>query len=317
MSPRLIRSLGEYREACDAFRAAGQRVGLVPTLGALHAAHQALMRAARRRSDRVVVTIFVNPTQFAAGEDFDRYPRDLSGDLALCAAAGVDLVFAPERAEMYPPGEATRVSVSGLTDGLCGPFRPGHFTGVATIVTKLFAATGACTAVFGRKDYQQLQVIQRLTRDLFLPVQIAEHPTERDPDGLATSSRNRYLSAAERVRALAVPRALTAVCELFAAGQRDAARLTEALSAQLAGAELTVEYAELAGAQDLQRILAGLLEPGEAGAFVAVRVGSTRLIDNVILGVDPAPLLPAAQTLLPAAQTLSPAAQTLSEEPRS
>ena len=288
--PRLIRSLGEYRAACDAFRAAGERVGLVPTLGALHSAHQALMRAARLRSDRVAVTIFVNPTQFGPGEDFERYPRDLGGDLAVCEAAGVDLVFAPERTDMYPPGEATRVSVAGLSDGLCGPFRPGHFSGVATIVTKLFAATGACTAVFGRKDYQQLQIIQRLTRDLLLPVQILEHPTERDPDGLATSSRNRYLSAAERLRALAVPRALTIVSQQFAAGERDAARLGAALSAGLGGAQLAIDYAELAGAQDLQRIAAGPLEPGQAGAFVAVRVGGTRLIDNVILGVDRAPL---------------------------
>ncbi|MEO8178319.1 MAG: pantoate--beta-alanine ligase [Deltaproteobacteria bacterium] len=290
MSPRLIRSLGEYRQACDAVRSAGERVGLVPTLGALHPAHQSLMRAARLESDRVIVTIFVNPTQFGPGEDFERYPRDLSADLATCAAVGVDLVFAPERADMYPPGEATRVSVSGLTEGLCGPFRPGHFTGVATIVTKLFAATGACTAVFGRKDYQQLQVIRRLTRDLLLPVQIVEHPTERDPDGLAQSSRNRYLSAAERERALSVPRALTAVCERFAAGEHDAARLTAVLGAELGGAELAIEYAELATAEGLERVSAGLVQPRQVGAFVAVRVGNTRLIDNVILGVDRAPL---------------------------
>jgi len=289
----LIRSLAEYRQACDAFRTAGERVGLVPTLGALHHAHQALMRTGRQHAERVVVTIFVNPTQFGPGEDFERYPRDLSGDLAACAAAGVDLVFAPERADMYPPGEATRVSVSGLTEGLCGPYRPGHFTGVATIVTKLFAATGACTAVFGRKDYQQLQVIQRLTRDLLLPVQIVEHPTLRDPDGLATSSRNRYLSATEREQALAVPRALTALCQRFAAGERDAARLTVLLRAELERAELSIEYAELATAQTLERVSAGLVQPGEVGAFIAVRVGSTRLIDNVILGVDRAPQGPA------------------------
>jgi pantoate--beta-alanine ligase len=289
----LIRSLAEYRQACDAFRTAGERVGLVPTLGALHHAHQALMRTGRQHAERVVVTIFVNPTQFGPGEDFERYPRDLSGDLAACAAAGVDLVFAPERADMYPPGEATRVSVSGLTEGLCGPYRPGHFTGVATIVTKLFAATGACTAVFGRKDYQQLRVIQRLTRDLLLPVQIVEHPTLRDPDGLATSSRNRYLSATEREQALAVPRALTALCQRFAAGERDAARLTVLLRDELERAELSIEYAELATAQTLERVSAGLVQPGEVGAFIAVRVGSTRLIDNVILGVDRAPQGPA------------------------
>jgi pantoate--beta-alanine ligase len=290
VSPRLIRALGEYRAACDDVRAGGERLGLVPTMGALHHAHQSLMRVARQHSQRVAVTIFVNPTQFGPNEDFERYPRDLDADLQACAAAGVDLVFAPERAEIYPAGEATRVSVSGLTDGLCGPFRPGHFTGVATVVTKLFAATGPCAAVFGRKDYQQLQVIQRLTRDLLLPVQIVEHPTERDPDGLAQSSRNRYLSPAERERALAIPRALSAVCERFAAGDRDAARLTALLRAELARAELSIEYAELAGARDLQPVAQGELQPRQAGAFIAARVGSTRLIDNVILGEDRSPL---------------------------
>jgi len=291
LSLRLIRSLGEYREACDALRSRGQRVGLVPTLGALHHAHQALMRAAREVSEQVVVTIFVNPTQFGPGEDFERYPRDLSGDLAACEAAGVEIVFAPERSEMYPAGEATRVSVSRLTDGLCGPFRPDHFTGVATIVAKLFAATGPCSAVFGRKDYQQLQVIQRMTRDLLLPVRIVDHPTLRDADGLATSSRNRYLSAPERQLALAIPRALARVSQLFLGGERDAERLTRALGESLQPAGLRIEYAELAGSRELQRIEHGSLAPGEAGAFIAARVGTTRLIDNLILGVDPAPSL--------------------------
>jgi len=289
LSPRLIRSLGEYREACDELRSHGQRLGLVPTLGALHHAHQALMRAARGVSERVVVTIFVNPTQFGPGEDFERYPRDLSGDLAACEEAGVDLVFAPERSEMYPADEATRVSVSRLTDGLCGPFRPGHFTGVATIVAKLFAATGPCSAVFGRKDYQQLQVIQRMTRDLLLPVRIVEHPTLRDADGLATSSRNRYLSPAERQLALAIPRALGRVSQLFLSGERDAERLTRLLRESLELGGLRLEYAELAGSRELERIEHGSLAPGQAGAFIAARVGTTRLIDNLILGVDPAP----------------------------
>jgi pantoate--beta-alanine ligase len=289
LSPRLIRSLAEWRAACDEVRARGGRVGLVPTLGALHQAHQALMHAARRASDVVGVTIFVNPTQFGPGEDFERYPRDLSGDLAKCAEAGAELVFAPERAEMYPAGEATRVLVSGLTEGLCGPFRPGHFAGVATVVTKLFAATGPCAAVFGRKDYQQLRVIQRLTTDLLLPVQIIEHATQRDADGLATSSRNRYLNASERERALAVPRALSAVAARFAAGERAAARLEQLLAAELGRAELSVEYAQIAGTSDLQP-LTSEVEPGQAGAFIAVRVGNTRLIDNLILGEDRAPL---------------------------
>lgn len=289
-SPRVIRTLAEWRAACDGVRSGGRSLGLVPTLGALHHAHQALMLAARRASDVVGVTIFVNPTQFGPGEDFERYPRDLSGDLEKCAEAGAELVFAPERAEMYPAGEATRVLVSGLTDGLCGPFRPGHFAGVATIVTKLFAATGPCTAVFGRKDYQQLRVIQRLTGDLLLPVQILEHPTQRDADGLATSSRNRYLSASERERALAIPRALSAVAQRFATGERAAEQLAQLLMAELGRAELAVEYAQLARTSDLQPCASGNVEPGGAGAFIAARVGNTRLIDNLILGEDAAPL---------------------------
>lgn len=288
--PRLIRTLADWRAACDAVRSSGRRLGLVPTLGALHHAHQALMHAARRASDVVGATIFVNPTQFGPGEDFERYPRDLAGDLEKCAEAGVELVFAPERAEMYPAGEATRVLVSGLTDGLCGPFRPGHFAGVATIVTKLFTATGPCTAVFGRKDYQQLRVIQRLTTDLLLPVQIIDHATQRDADGLATSSRNRYLSASERQRALAIPRALSAVAWRFAAGERDAVQLRQLLAAELGRAELLLEYAELARTSDLQPWATGNVEAGQAGAFIAARVGSTRLIDNLILGEDRAPL---------------------------
>ncbi len=291
--PRVLRTVAEWRAACDAVRSSGRRLGLVPTLGALHHAHQALMQAARAASDVVGVTIFVNPTQFGPGEDFDRYPRDLAGDLDKCAEAGVELVFAPERAEMYPAGEMTRVLVSGLSEGLCGPFRPGHFAGVATIVAKLFSATGPCTAVFGRKDYQQLRVIQRMTSDLLLPVRILEHPTQRDADGLATSSRNRYLSASERERALAIPRALGVLAQRFAAGTRDAVQLSQLLAAELGRAELSVEYAELARTSDLQPFTSGTVEPGAAGAFIAARAGSTRLIDNVILGEDRAPLDPA------------------------
>jgi pantoate--beta-alanine ligase len=191
MSPQLVTTVAEYRAACDELRRGGQRLGLVPTLGALHHAHQELMRAALGAADRVAVSIFVNPTQFGPGEDFQRYPRDLDADLEACAAAGADLVFAPDVQQMYPSGEATRVRVNGLTDNWCGKSRPKHFEGVATVVTKLFAATGPCSAVFGRKDYQQLQVVKRMTLDLLLPVSIVEHPTQRDPDGLATSSRNR------------------------------------------------------------------------------------------------------------------------------
>ena len=286
MSVSVVRGVAEYRARCEALRAGGRRVALVPTLGALHHAHQALMRAARDEADSVIVSIFVNPTQFGPSEDFQRYPRDLAGDVAACEAAGVDLVFAPELPEMYPPGDATRVKVSGLTEAWCGASRPGHFEGVATVVTKFFAATGPCAAVFGRKDYQQLQVIKRLVTDLLLPVRVVEHATVRDADGLAASSRNRYLSQGERERALAIPRALAAVGTRFSEGVRDARELRETLLGALSGAELEVEYAALVGSHDLAPLVGGEVVAGDVAALVAARVGATRLIDNVVLGVD-------------------------------
>lgn len=289
MSVSVVSGIEEYRARCEALRAGGRRVALVPTLGALHHAHQALMRAARDEADSVLVSIFVNPTQFGPSEDFQRYPRDLAGDVAACEAAGVDLVFAPELSEMYPRGDATRVKVSGLTEAWCGASRPGHFEGVATVVTKLFAVTGPCAAVFGRKDYQQLQVIKRLVTDLLLPVRVVEHPTIRDADGLAASSRNRYLSQAERARALALPRALAAVCSRFEHGVRDARELRETLSEAFSKAELDVEYAALVGGHDLAPLSEGDVVAGEVAVLVAARVGATRLIDNVVLGVDAAP----------------------------
>lgn len=293
MSPRVISRLSEYRSACDELRARSGGVALVPTMGALHQGHASLIERAAKAAAHVVVTIFVNPTQFGPKEDFERYPRDLDRDVATCAEAGAHLVFAPDRSEMYPSGEATRVSVTRLTETLCGPWRPGHFDGVATIVTKLLAATGPCQAVFGRKDYQQLQVIRRLVTDLLLPTRVLDHATVRDADGLAMSSRNRYLSALERERALTIPRALRRVGASFAEGERDATRLLASFEAGLAQGELKVEYASLAHSGDLHLISEGAVAPGEAGLFVAARVGSTRLIDNLILGVDPLP--PAAE----------------------
>ena len=289
MSPRLFTTLAEYRAACDALRARGQRLALVPTMGALHHGHQALMRGARSVADHVAVSIFVNPTQFGPSEDFQRYPRDLDGDLAACAAAGVDLVFSPDVQQMYPAGDATRVRVSGLTDNWCGKSRPGHFEGVATVVSKLFAATGPCSAVFGRKDYQQLQVVKRMTVDLLLPIAIVEHPTERDPDGLATSSRNRYLSVEERERALALPRALAAAGRAFQAGERSAARVGAIVDGALAAPGVVVEYAAVVDAASLEPRRDGLLEPGAAAVLLAARVGGTRLIDNLVLGQDALP----------------------------
>jgi pantoate--beta-alanine ligase len=293
MSPRVVTTVAEYRAVCDELRQRGHRVGLVPTLGALHHGHRALMVAARGSADRVMVSIFVNPTQFGPNEDFNRYPRDLPGDVAVCEAAGVDVVFAPVVSEIYPSGEATRVSVKGLTDDYCGKSRPGHFDGVATVVTKLFAATGACSAVFGRKDYQQLQVVRRLTTDLLLPVTIVEHPTVRDADGLATSSRNRYLSPAERARALALPRALGAAAQAFEAGERRAKALSELVRASLAQEGVALEYAALVDSHDLSPLLEGEVSAGQAAVLVAARVGNTRLIDNTVLGVDVPPAVTA------------------------
>jgi pantoate--beta-alanine ligase len=283
-------NLAGFRGACDAVRAAGKRLGLVPTMGALHDGHMSLVARARVLTDEVALTLFVNPTQFAPGEDFALYPRDRNGDLERCAAAGVALVFAPETAEMYPAGESTRVSVSGLERGLCGRSRPGHFGGVATVVTKLFNAAGPCTALFGRKDYQQLKLVERLVKDLLMPVEVQGVATLRDHDGLAMSSRNVYLSAEERASARAIPCGLSAAVALHATGERGAEALLAAARAPLREARLDVEYVELADPDDLTPVEPNNRVATRALLAVAARVGSTRLIDNVVLGEDAAPL---------------------------
>src|SRR5262245_49636284 len=251
--PRLevLRTVDEFRKAADRLRAGGGSLGLVPTMGALHEGHRALMREARRRAASTAVTIFVNPTQFGPKEDLARYPRDLQGDLAQCADEGVAVVFAPDVAEMYPPGERTRVRLSGLTEHLCGASRPGHFEGVATVVAKLFAAAGPCVAVFGRKDYQQLQVIRRMTRDLLLPVEVVGYPTVRESDGLALSSRNAFLDADERTRALSIPRALGQAIERHRSGERRVGALREPVQMALESARLRVDYVSIADADEL------------------------------------------------------------------
>src|SRR5450432_787195 len=235
----------EFRAAANSVRAAGKRLGLVPTMGALHAGHLSLVREARSHAAVVGVTIFVNPTQFGPNEDFARYPRTLERDLELCREVGVAHVFAPDASEMYPAGERTRVQVSGLTAALCGPHRPGHFDGVTTIVSKLFAVAGECVAVFGRKDYQQLKVIERMTRDLLLPVEVIGYKTLRDPDGLALSSRNAYLAPEERARALSIPRALSGAVRAFVAGERRAGVLRGAARATLEEAGIVLDYATI------------------------------------------------------------------------
>ncbi len=290
MTAQIEHTVAGFRAACDAIRARGERLGLVPTMGALHAGHLALIREAVRQADVVAVTVFVNPTQFGPNEDFAKYPRTLERDVAQASEAGARLVFAPSVDEMYPAGERTRVRVTELTDALCGRSRPGHFEGVTTIVTKLFAVAGPSVAVFGRKDYQQLKVIERMVRDLLLPITIVGHPTIREADGLALSSRNAYLSRQERERALAIPRALSDAVRRFGAGERNAGVLRERVLSALAGAGLTPDYVELADPERIQPFAQADALPDRVLLALAARAGSTRLIDNVVLGEDPAPI---------------------------
>jgi pantoate--beta-alanine ligase len=276
-----------FRAACDQARAGGRRVALVPTMGALHVGHLALMEEARRRvgpDGLVAVSVFVNPTQFGPAEDFSRYPRELDADVARCATVGVDLVFAPSPREMYPAGDQTRVRVPELAAPMCGVSRPVHFEGVATVVTKLLALTGPCVGVFGRKDYQQFRVISRLARDLFLPVEVVGLPTVREPDGLALSSRNRYLSPADRARATAIPTSLKAARARYARGERSVIALLDIVSQGLAGSVDGVDYIELRDASELTLPETPLSEETRAVLAVAVKIGQTRLIDNTVLG---------------------------------
>jgi pantoate--beta-alanine ligase len=285
----------ELRRACEQARTAGRRVGLVPTMGALHAGHLALVAEARRRADFVVATIFVNPTQFGPGEDLARYPRTLERDVAACAEAGVAGVFAPEVGAMYPHGEETRVRVGATAAPLCGAHRPVHFEGVATVVAKLFALAGPCVAVFGRKDYQQLQVIRRLAADLFFPVEIVGAATVREPDGVAMSSRNAYLSPEHRRAARAIPLALTEACAAFARGERRAGALTGPARSRLEAVATGIDYIDLADPQSLQVHGPDATVGERALLAVAVRLGGARLIDNVVLGEERPPIADAGE----------------------
>lgn len=275
------------RERVAAARSGGP-VGLVPTMGAFHAGHVSLMVKARRECKLVVVSLFVNPTQFGPQEDLARYPRDWEGDCWQAAQAGVDVIFAPPVAEVYPPGFCTSVEVAGLTDRLCGASRPGHFRGVATVVTKLLLMARPDRAYFGQKDYQQLQVVRRLARDLNLPVQIVGCPIVRDSDGLALSSRNRYLTVEERGRALVLPRACRAARERFLAGARDPKELLDAVREVLASEpKVRLDYVELVDGEDLTPI-SRVTRP--AVLAIAAYVGTTRLIDNIVLYPDGEPV---------------------------
>ncbi len=253
-------------------------IGLVPTMGFLHEGHASLMRRMRPLCDHLVVSIYVNPLQFGPNEDLDRYPRDPEGDTAMCLREEVDAVFMP--ADLYPDGFATQVAVHGLTDGLCGAGRPGHFQGVTTVVARLFGLTRCRIATFGEKDFQQLMVLRRMVEDLAMPVRIVPSPLVRDRDGLALSSRNKYLSDVERRRALSLSRALHGIADAVEGGQRHVPSLVaEALSSIDSDG---VEYLEVVDA----RSLAPILEVGDAPAraLVAARYGATRLIDNVAVG---------------------------------
>lgn len=291
MTLTICTSVVQARAHLGAARQRGRRVAVVPTMGALHEGHLALVRMARQHGDEVVVTVFVNPTQFGPGEDFDRYPRHLDRDANLAERAGATVVFAPPTSEMYPNGEETRVRVPRVAAGLCGPVRPGHFEGVATVVSKLFNVLGEASYVFGRKDFQQLRLIQRMATDLLFPVSIVEHPIVRESDGLAMSSRNVYLSAEDRRRALGIPRALAASAALFAAGERRTDALLEAARGVLDRRGLAVEYVTLASPHDVSELPHGGTTEETVLLALAARSGATRLIDNIVLGVDAAPLV--------------------------
>lgn len=274
-------SPAEMREWSRLTRARGERIAFVPTMGALHAGHVALLREGRRRCDRLALSIFVNPTQFAAHEDLDRYPSDLPGDLAQAAAAGVDVVFVPGRADMYPAGHQTTVQVPELERGLCGATRPGHFVGVATVVCKLFNIVQPDVAIFGEKDFQQLALIRRMVRDLDIPIEVVGLPTVREADGLALSSRNKFLSPEERVRAVGISRALLAARAGFVAGERDSTVLTSSVRRALSAEVDRIDYVELRDAENLAP-LDPVIRP--AVLAVAAFLGPTRLIDNIRLG---------------------------------
>jgi pantoate--beta-alanine ligase len=265
----------------EAVRAQGERIALVPTMGALHKGHLSLMAEARRRAQRVVLSIFVNPMQFGPQEDLAKYPRDLAGDLAKAASVGCDLAFVPQAASMYGPGFQTAIDVREVSQGLCGARRPGHFVGVATVVCKLFNIVRPHVAFFGEKDFQQLAVIRRMATDLNLPVEIVGLPTIREPDGLALSSRNAYLSPADRQRATALYAGLSAAKALVEKGERRASVLIEAATTEIAGRVDRIDYLEIRAADDLKP-LDTLDRP--AVMLVAAFMGSTRLIDNLRLG---------------------------------
>ncbi len=279
--PEIIADVSAMQHRCLEARQAGRRISFVPTMGYLHEGHLSLLQEGRRRGDLLVLSIFVNPAQFGAGEDFESYPRDLSRDVDLARRCGVDLLFAPEVKDMYPRGYSTFVDVEGITDTLCGASRPGHFRGVTTVVAKLLAIIQPHQAFFGQKDFQQLTVIRRMCTDLNLPVEIVGMPIVREPDGLAMSSRNVNLSPQEREQALVLSRAISKARQMARGGAREIAEILTALRSMLeAQPALRIDYLQIAHQSTLQE-----QERVDADSvlFLAVFVGRTRLIDNGFL----------------------------------
>jgi len=279
---KIVESVTEMQSLAAEFRVGGKTIVFVPTMGYLHDGHASLMREGRRRGDLLVASIFVNPSQFGAGEDFDAYPRDLERDARMAREAGVDVIFAPRASDIYPAGYQTWVDVDQLTLPLCGASRPGHFRGVTTVVCKLFNIVMPHVALFGKKDYQQLAVIRKMAADLNVAIDIVGMPIIRETDGLAMSSRNAYLSPDERRAALCLSRGIAEARRLFAAGERESGRLKDAVAAVIAAEPLVVtEYIEVRDGDTLEEVA---VPGGNTLLALAVRIGKTRLIDNGVLG---------------------------------
>jgi len=282
----LVRMPADFRHACNVARADSRRVGLVPTMGALHEGHFSLIDEAQRRTDFVAVSIFVNPMQFAPNEDLSRYPRTMERDLAGCRDRHVDLVFAPEPEAMYPAGFQTQVSIGKLGKPLEGQFRPAHFDGVTTVVTKLFNLAGPCAAVFGRKDFQQWKILSQMAQDLDMPIEVVACPIIREPDGLALSSRNRFLSPSERKRALGIVAGLRRAHDRWHEGERHPDVLRSVAMEPVQSAFDRVDYVAVVDPDTLTEPAGS---PSRLLVAAAAHLGATRLIDNVVLGDDPRP----------------------------
>jgi len=282
---KIITSITEMQQTTLALRRAGKRIVFVPTMGFLHQGHASLLREGRTRGNCLVLSIFVNPIQFGPNEDLERYPRNLEGDCAVARACGVDIVFTPTATGMYPPGFQTSIRVRELALPLCGASRPGHFDGVATVVTKLFNIVQPDVALFGKKDFQQLAIIRRMTTDLSLPLEIVGMPIVREPDGLAMSSRNAYLSEEQRQSALCLSQSIQRVRALYAAGEQSVKRLRDAaLDTIQAESAAVIDYLDFRDAETLETVTTA---NDTTLMALAVKIGNTRLIDNTLLGDEP------------------------------